>query len=95
MTDNEFGLTLIGQGERPIGTGRSQTRLRYIVADAFDERAAERRAEGRPDKAGLCQHIAAKIRYGGCPSKRVKGKAESDIAIVRSRVVDGVSASGL
>ena len=91
MTDNEFALAMIGVGAAFVGTGRNQTRLRYIVADAFTDRAKELRSEGRPDRAGVCVHIATALRTGGYPSKRVAGKAKVDIAIVQDRIVDGQS----
>lgn len=91
MTDSEFALAMIGEGTAFVGTGRNQTRLRYIVADAFTDRAKELRSEGRPDRAGVCLHIASALRTGGYPSKKVAGKAQPDIAVVHDRLVDGLS----
>jgi hypothetical protein len=94
MTNNEFGLCLIGQGAAECIVNGEWTRLRYIVADAIDQRASERQRAGRPDKAGVLRYISGEIRHGGVPSKRSLTKAGSDVREVERRVVDGVSLTG-
>lgn len=88
MTDNEWGMALFGEGTAEIVVDGRHTRLRYVVADAVSARARERQQEGRPDKAGLLRYIASEIERGGCPSKKSMGKARTDLAIVRERLVD-------
>lgn len=90
MDSNEFGLALLGD---PIWHKDGQRRIRHIVADAFEERAAERRAEGRPDVAGRLQWAATQMRHGDALTKRVCGKLSKDIRIIESRVVDGISSA--
>jgi hypothetical protein len=98
MTDNEFTLCMLGEGEAHVGTGEEQTRLRYIFADAIDQLAKEKQAAGRPDRASLLRYLSGKWRYSAnghqLPSKKSIQKAKREIEELRRRLVDGVSLTG-
>ena len=85
MTGREFDLAwLPWQSAQCV----DMKTVRYEVADALEVRAAERRAEGRPDVAGRLVWAAGQLRhYGGTVTKRVHGRLRNDIAVVRSRLV--------
>lgn len=93
MTENEWAITLSGDGARMTLDGRN--RLRYIVSDAVTEYASEVQKAGRPDQAGLLRYIASELRVGAIPSKKSMRKAAKLMKVVEARVVDGVSASGI
>ena len=87
ITEWEFDRTMIGEGWQHVEYKGEITRLRYIVADAFDVLAKEKQKAGRPDRASLLRHISMKLRYGSCPTKRVVKKAAREIEEVARRVV--------
>lgn len=66
-----------------------QTRVRYVIAAALEDRGRERRGEGRPDVAGRLSWLEGQVREGRPGTKRVVGKLRKDIQIVRSRLCDG------
>ena len=89
MTTGQFGLALLGD---PAYTVDGRNRVRYLVADALDVRAKERRADGRPDVAGRLIWAANRIRHGEPLTKRVASKLGVEIAAVEQLLVDGVVA---
>ena len=86
LTENDFALGLLGD---PQHTRDGRDRFRYIVARGFREEARACRANGRPDRAGLCGYIASRLDVGLPPSKRAIRKAALEVEVVRTALVDG------
>jgi hypothetical protein len=97
MTENEWGIVLfdVGGTARQLRRRSDGERLVYIMAEAFDVQAKVMARQKRPDRAARLRWIVQKLTYGGGISKTVMGKAAKDIEVVRGRLVNGVSESGL
>lgn len=92
MTSGEFFLGLLADS-LPTADGRD--RVRYIIAREFESYARVRRVrDKRPDRAGLCTHIASQLNAGRPPSKRVLKKAAKEIAFVEMCLVDDQPVAG-
>ena len=63
-----------------------ETRVRYIVAAALEQRARERRREGRPDIAGRLAWIEGQMRTGGRLTKGPLGKCRVDLQNIEDRL---------
>jgi hypothetical protein len=87
MTDNEFDQGLTGS---IAWTMDRKARLCSLVAEGLSQRAKERQAEGRPDKASLLRWVASQLDGKRRPTKAPLRKLKEDIEIVRGRLVDGV-----
>lgn len=92
MTDNEFTLTLAGI---KLWAADGDTRLRTIVADAFDTEAHALRDKDDSRRSKGVLHISYCVRAGFPLTKRSRTKYQPEIARVRAVVVDGVSLSGV
>lgn len=77
ISKSQFTFALLGEGEHDV---------RYAIAKAFEDRARERRDEGRPDIAGRLVWAEGRITSGQFVTKRVKDKLRQDIAIIEARL---------
>lgn len=87
MTDNEFEQGLTGSTAWTIDR---KARLCSLVTEGLSQRAKERQAEGRPDKASLLRWLASQLDGHRRPTKGPLRKLKEDIEIVRGRLVDDV-----
>jgi hypothetical protein len=87
LTRHQFHMALIGDPyERAAYAADGRTRVRYVIAAAFEQRAKERRAEGRPDVAGRLTWAEGRIRTGQPLTKRVLTALRKDIEVVQERL---------
>ena len=65
-----------------------EERARYIVADEFTAMASEASIARRPDRCGLINSIATRVRSGTHVTKKQSAKAAREIAECKRRLAD-------
>lgn len=87
VTESEWNAVLVWGS--PQYSDDEETRVRYIIAAALEQRGKERRAEGRPDLGGKLTWLEGRIRTGQPPTKRVLAALRRDLELVKQRLASG------
>lgn len=96
MTENEFQISF--WQSRDSGRqlrDRTGKRLVYKIADALEAQARTCREQGRPDRSSRLLWIAGRVRNAGQVTKGAARRADRDIAVVRKKLIDDISESGI